>query len=123
MSVEYFEVFSKYFPDCLYKYQDNIYETLEWDDTNPIPKPTENEIEELRNHVKMEKPMNKLREIRNNLLKETDYIFTTDFPVDDEKRTLWESYRQSLRDLPLNSNPSLDDDGALTGVMFPEKPI
>ena len=123
MRTEYFKVFSKYFPDCLYKYQDNVYETLEWEDTNPLPKPTKSELENLCKLLKMEIPFNNLREIRNNLLKDTDYIFTTDFPINAEKKTLWEKYRQDLRDLPSNQNPSLNDDGKLVGVIFPKEPI
>ena len=40
----------------------------------------------------------------------------------DDKKNEWISYRQSLRDLPTNTNISLDNDGTLMGVTWPTEP-
>lgn len=36
---------------------------------------------------------------RQNLLDESDYLFTTDYPISEEERAQWASYRQELRDI------------------------
>ena len=45
-------------------------------------------------------PWNKLREERNQLLTETDYLALNDVTMSDEMKT----YRQALRDLPANTS-------------------
>lgn len=52
----------------------------------------------------------KMRQTRNQILKETDYLATIDFPhPTEEAKQAWIDYRQALRDLPANttdpSNP------------------
>jgi hypothetical protein len=44
MSVEYFEVFERFYPGSIYSYKDNTYSTLVWDGANTFPKPTETQI-------------------------------------------------------------------------------
>jgi hypothetical protein len=57
----------------------------------------------------------KIRKERNQLLKDSDYIMVSDAPITTEKKEEWETYRQSLRDIPQTfSNP--DD------VTYPDKP-
>jgi hypothetical protein len=57
----------------------------------------------------------KIRKQRNQLLKDSDYIMVSDAPITAEKKEEWETYRQSLRDIPQTfSNP--DD------VTYPDKP-
>jgi len=57
----------------------------------------------------------KIRKERNKLLKDSDYIMVSDAPITAEKKEEWETYRQSLRDIPQTfSNP--DD------VTYPDKP-
>jgi hypothetical protein len=34
----------------------------------------------------------------------------------------WSTYRQALRDLPSTASPSLDENGNLTNVTWPNKP-
>jgi len=55
---------------------------------------------------------------RDQLLKETDVYALSDRNITDAMK----KYRQALRDLPANSTPSLDENGNLTGVNWPEKP-
>lgn len=40
-----------------------------------------------------------IREERNKLLKETDYLMQPDYPLTEEKRQEWKIYRQQLRDI------------------------
>jgi hypothetical protein len=57
--------------------------------------------------------INSVRYERNQLLKETDYIMVSDYPLAD--KSAWINYRQALRDLPqtiLNTGE----------VNFPEMP-
>lgn len=41
-----------------------------------------------------------LRIERDRRLAETDYMFTSDYPLDASKRSAYMAYRQALRDLP-----------------------
>ena len=45
-----------------------------------------------------------LRAFRNILLRESDWTQFTDSPLTDSKKTEWKTYRQQLRDLPLNTS-------------------
>jgi len=77
-------------------YKDNKFTTL-----------TDSEYEELRASTYTEE---EVRNGRNNVLKETDYIFNTDITLSEEKLEEWKTYRQALRDLPTHSNfPALLD--------------
>ena len=59
-----------------------------------------------------------VRDRRNGLLKNSDWMGNSDVTMSSE----WQTYRQALRDLPANSNPSLDNDNNLTGVIWPSEP-
>ena len=49
------------------------------------------------------------REYRDMLLKESDWTQFGDSPLSDSKKTEWATYRQSLRDLPAQSEfPDID---------------
>jgi len=65
-------------------------------------------------------PMRLLREERNRLLAETDWMGNSDVTMSSAMKT----YRQALRDLPANSDPKLASDGTLdmSSVKFPTKP-
>ena len=67
-------------------------------------------------------PMDELRIVRNMKLTETDWSQLGDVPVGI--KTTYESYRQSLRDLPSSVNPSLNEKGYLddSSVTWPTKP-
>jgi hypothetical protein len=71
------------------------YESLIWKDKTE--KPTEEELNIKWAELKKEQ----MREKRNELLKESDFKFVSDYPhSSDEKKNEWKIYRQSLRDLP-----------------------
>ena len=42
---------------------------------------------------------------RTNLLKESDWTQGADSPLTDSKKTEWATYRQSLRNIPTQSDP------------------
>jgi hypothetical protein len=72
------------------------YESLEWKDTT-TEKPSEEEL----NIKLLELKKQEIREIRNELLKECDYKFVSDYiHSNDEKKGEWLSYRKLLRDFP-----------------------
>jgi|TARA_B110000977_G_scaffold97636_1_gene128564 hypothetical protein len=67
--------------------------------------------------------LHKFREERNTLLDKSDKYMTRDYPHRLEKDIQdWETYRQALRDLPVTSRPTLDEDGNLLNVDWPTPP-
>jgi len=54
-----------------------------------------------------------IRNKRNKLLKETDWLFLSDITISNEDE--WKSYRQDLRDIP-------QQDGFPDEVIWPTKP-
>ena len=68
-----------------------------------------------------DRALRRLREKRNQLLAETDWIITKGLEQEIDL-TEWKTYRQSLRDLPETQEPKLDDQGNLTNVTWPEVP-
>lgn len=64
--------------------------------------------------------LNHIRNRRNRLLFESDWTQTVDCVLTNKED--WKIYRQALRDLPSNSNPTLDVSGNITNVLWPTKP-
>ena len=62
------------------------------------------------------------RQDRNSKLFQTDFLMVSDFPMTDDIRTEWKIYRQSLRDLPEKSPPTVKDNIELI-VIWPTPPI
>lgn len=62
-------------------------------------------------------PMRVLREERNRKLDQTDWRASSDLTLGE-----WATYRQALRDLPSTATPTLDDDGNLQNVTWPDEP-
>ena len=73
-----------------------------------------------RTLLQSREPMRLLRVERDRLLAETDWMGNSDVTMS----SAWKTYRQALRDLPANSDPKLDSNGALdmSSVKFPTKP-
>jgi hypothetical protein len=64
-----------------------------------------------------------LRLERNIKLKKTDHLMVSDFPYPSEDiRAAWVTYRQNLRNIPITSPPSFDEDSQLV-VAWPTPPI
>ena len=62
--------------------------------------------------------MKELRAIRNKILQNTDWTQLTNSPLSDSQKTKWNTYRQSLRDLPA-SNKDITD---IEDVTWPTPP-
>ena len=81
--------------------------------------------DELRN-LALEEPMKRLRQERNHRLVETDWTQYRDVSLSNDSD--WQTYRQSLRDLPQNFSPIIDiitEDGypiVKEQTDWPEKP-
>ena len=81
--------------------------------------PTESEIQAKIQELQAAEPMRQLREQRNNLLAQTDWRATIDYPKDDQAE--WLTYRQSLRDITTQT-PELDEQGNIVGITWPTPP-
>ena len=82
--------------------------------------PTDEEINAKIKEMEIAEPMRLLREERNRRLQETDWTQNRDVTLSNDSD--WQTYRQSLRDLPSTSLPELDVQGNLTNVIWPTKP-
>jgi len=95
-----------------------IYSELNYlsDDTPP----TETELDTEVTRLNSLEPMRLLRKERNIRLAATDWRASSDLTLS----TAWKTYRQSLRDLPASSTPTLNSDGTLdiSSVNFPSEP-
>ena len=85
---------------------------LIWNDKEEL-RPTDEEIALKVKELEAAQPLKQLREERNELLMETDYIMVSDYPHTDKQA--WLDYRQALRDLPQTAD--------LSNVEYPAKPI
>jgi DnaJ-domain-containing protein 1 len=77
--------------------------------------PSESEIQSKIAELTAAEPMRLLREQRNQLLQQSDWMAVAD-------RTMTQAqidYRQALRDLPETADPQLDENGNLTNVTWP----
>tara|TARA_B100001123_G_C15120851_1_gene951284 strand:+ start:174 stop:527 length:354 start_codon:yes stop_codon:yes gene_type:complete len=96
--------------------QGEDYSSIVWTDKEYS---TESEWNDALKFVKKNKhPMILLRAKRDKKLAETDWWGVSDRGMTQEQK----KYRQKLRDLPATASPSLDEDGNLSGVSWPEKP-
>ena len=96
---------------------------LEWSDSVQT-KPTETEINNKITELDSAEAMRLLREVRNQLLSETDWMIVKSTETGVAMSNDWKTYRQALRDLPANSSPSLDEYYELnfSSVTWPTEP-
>jgi hypothetical protein len=90
------------------------YENMVWHDEE-IPKPAKEEVAKIYEELLREHPWKELREERNRRLAEVDWVFSTDYQIEDTLYKEWLAYRRALRDLP-----SMTEDP--TNPVWPEKP-
>jgi hypothetical protein len=109
MIYEIKDVISLVKPGCIWSMTDNNYDTLVWEVANAKSKPTYNDLLEKVNELNNIKPLEVLREKRNELLDKTDKYMVYDFAyaVGTTKED-WISYRQELRDLPTTASPQIN---------------
>jgi len=91
------------------------YESIIWAGQ---PKCTKAEWEQAKLELQAVEPLRLLRIQRNQLLAQSDWMANSDVTMSEE----WRAYRQALRDLPNTQTPSLDENGQLTNITWPEKP-
>ena len=110
-------------PDSSWNLTGSEYSGLEWLDSGAT-KPTETEINNKISELDSAEAMRLLREERNILLSETDWIVAKSTETGVAIPNDWKVYRQALRDLPASSSPQLDSyyDLDLTSVTWPTKP-
>lgn len=70
-----------------------------------------------------------IRMKRNELLSNCDFVLMSDYPITDDKRSEWRTYRQALRDITNTIDTSslvivVDDQGELDigGFTWPTPP-
>ena len=110
-------------PEAEYNVRGEDYSGIEWLDSVET-KPTETEINNKISELDAAEAMKLLREERNVLLSETDWMVIKSQETGVAMSDAWKTYRQALRDLPASSTPSLDAnyDLDLTSVTWPTKP-
>ena len=106
-------------PNCQWTIEGEEVSGLIWLDENS-EKPTDEELYDKIAELRAAKPMRLLREERNKRLQETDWTQYRDVSLNNDSD--WQTYRQSLRDLPSTAEPTLDEQGNLTNVTWPTKP-
>ena len=77
--------------------------------------PSEEQIQAKLAELQAAEPMRLLREKRNQLLAQSDWMAVADRIMTQAQI----DYRQSLRDLPETVDPQLDENGNLTNVTWP----
>ena len=110
-------------PDSSWNLDGSEYSGVEWLDSG-VTIPTESELNTKVAELDAAEPMRLLREERNQLLSETDWMVTRSIETGVAMSNDWKTYRQALRDLPASSSPSLDEyyDLDLTSVTWPTEP-
>ena len=105
-------------PSKQFVWRGTDYSGLEWLESDTPP--TEAEINAEVTRLNNAEPMRLLRVERDRLLAACDWRASSDLSLS----TAWKTYRQSLRDLPASSTPTLDSDGNLdmSSVTFPTEP-
>ena len=99
-------VLSRFYRDQKWSIRGNRYEDINWRDTNSLPKPTLEEIEEKWNEYVAAQPLEELRTKRNAVLEQTDRYATLDYPHSNlDVQQSWFNQRQALRDLPTLVTP------------------
>ena len=99
------------------------YAGLNWLATD-VNKPTESEINAKIAELDKDDALRLLRIERNEKLIDSDWVVTKSNETGVGIATDWKTYRQSLRDLPSTSNPTLTNDAYLdyTSFTWPTKP-
>ena len=117
-----FEALTKLAPNADFYIEDGV---VTWNSSD-ITQPTEEEIQTKIAELQTTEPLRLLRIQRNQLLQETDWTQNRDVSLSNDSD--WQTYRQSLRDLPQNFSPIIDiitEDGypiVKEQTDWPEKP-
>jgi|TARA_B100000927_G_scaffold148476_1_gene119788 hypothetical protein len=109
-------------PKASYTWVGDDYSGLNWLGSDSVP--TDAEITAELNRLNSAEPVRLLREKRDELLAETDWVVTKASETGVAETTAWKTYRQALRDLPASSTPKVDsfNNLDLSSVTWPTKP-
>ena len=109
-------------PTSPFRWVGDDYSGLEWLSSGSAP--TDAEIITEMNRLNTAEPVRLLREKRDELLAETDWVVTKSTETGVAVSDAWKTYRQALRDLPASSTPKVDsfNNLDLTSVTWPTKP-
>lgn len=80
-------------------------------------RPTDTEINSVWEQASQNSALSVLREQRNQILSQSDWMANSDVTMTTE----WQTYRQALRDITTQT-PALDENGNLTGITWPTPP-
>jgi hypothetical protein len=107
-------------PGASYSIKDD-YESIVWL-TPEITKPSKEAVMAKGAELDAIEAMRHVREIRDKLLKDTDWVVVKYAETGSEIPSNWKSYRQQLRNITNNCSPYYQDDKILAGVNWPEIP-
>ena len=109
-------------PTASYTWVGNDYSGLTWLGSGSAP--TDAEITTELNRLNAAEPVRLLREKRDELLAETDWVVTKATETGVAVSDAWKTYRQALRDLPASATPKLNSfyELDLTSETWPTKP-
>jgi hypothetical protein len=101
-----------------------VYENLIWNEENETQKPTLEQCQNKWNQMLIDEPLEALRQHRNSLLSECDWVVIRAYSQGVEVPTEWANYMQALRDLPANVTAVLDSNllNITNMEIFPTKP-
>ena len=114
---EYMDALFKMFPGkWCWSFPNGVieYENMVWRGED-IPKPTKEEVDRVYEELLQAQPLKELRQERNTRLAEVDWVFSTDYQIENTLYKEWLAYRKALRDLP-----SMTEDPG--NPVWPEKP-
>jgi len=104
--------------DPLPQYVLNDDKIVKWNEDNAQKQPSDAEFETKITELKKLQPMRHLRNERDRLLTESDWMAGQDRTMTQAEK----DYRQELRDLPTTQTPTLNEDGNTVGITWPTKP-
>lgn len=117
---------SEYYEEYIWTITDSDYDTLEWDSSNSISKPTKSDLESKLAVINAAEPMKRLRFHRDKLLQECDWVVTKATETGVAETDAWKTYRQALRDLPSTQTPEMEAEPTtqlgIKNVTWPTKP-
>ena len=117
---------SEHYEEYIWTSTDSDYDTLEWDSSNSIPKPTKEDLESKLAVINAAEPMKRLRFHRDKLLQECDWVVTKATETGVAETDAWKTYRQALRDLPSTQTPEMEAEPTtqlgIKNVTWPTKP-
>ena len=104
-------------PGAEWSVNGNTYEGINWLDKTQT-KPTEDEVNKKIDELKAAEPMNLLREERDRLIAQSDWMIVRAKETSTNIPAAWKTYRQPLRDFPASADPKLDSHIVCISDMF-----